>query len=307
MDASVEQSIVNLLGMANTTPALRAALLEVLAGMPDAMVELDATDPAGRPSYRITVTTFGGPTVHELYVDPATHELLAHVQTTGDGALWGEEVLLASGLADSTGAAPATSVVPAPVRLPEVTDGRARATGRAEPDGLADSAGVAGAFELGRDLAEHAVHEPPGVLGRELLRGADGLVDRGAGRDVAGEDQLEGGDPQDRPVDRGHPVDPPSLRDRADGAVDLLEVLGRPLDELAGVGRDLAAGRLPRGEHGGAVGVGHVRLVQDVEGEAPGLAPRRLAAHFTRSMYAPERVSTLTRSPSSTNSGTCAT
>jgi hypothetical protein len=121
MDASVEQSIVNLLGMANTTPALRAALLEVLAGMPDAIIELDATDPAGRPAYRITVTTFGGPTVHELYVDPATHELLAHVQTGSDGTLWFELVLESAGVTDGTSDAATESVVPPPIALPEVS------------------------------------------------------------------------------------------------------------------------------------------------------------------------------------------
>ncbi len=121
-DASVEQSIVNLLSMPNTTPALRAGLLEVLAEMPDATVELAATDPAGRPAYRITVTTFGGPTVHELYVDPATHELLAHVQTGRDGTLVEEFVLEAAGVANGTVDPAAESVVPAPVSLPEVDD-----------------------------------------------------------------------------------------------------------------------------------------------------------------------------------------
>jgi hypothetical protein len=117
-DASVEQSIVNLLSMPNTTPALRAALLEVLAGLPDVRVELDATDPVGRPAYRLTVTTFGGPLVHELYVDPATHELLAHVQRSQDGAAWDEVVLIDAGVAASTEDRPATSVVPGPVVSP---------------------------------------------------------------------------------------------------------------------------------------------------------------------------------------------
>jgi hypothetical protein len=123
MDASVEQSIVNLLAMPNATPALRAALLEVLAGMPDVTLELSATDPVGRPAYLVLVTTFGGPTVNRLYVDPATHELLARVAASPDGGeVWETWILEEAGIADGVDSAPGTSVVLAPISDPSPGD-----------------------------------------------------------------------------------------------------------------------------------------------------------------------------------------
>jgi hypothetical protein len=114
MDASVEQSMVNLLAMPNTTPALRAGLLEVLAGMPDVSVDLHSTDPVGRPAYLLEVTTFGGPTVNELYVDPGTHGLLAHIEATIQGDVFGAWILHSAGVTNGTDGAPQTSTVPAP-------------------------------------------------------------------------------------------------------------------------------------------------------------------------------------------------
>lgn len=131
-DASVEQSIVNLLDMPNVTPALRAGLLEVVAEMPDVTVDMEATDPVGRPAYLITVTTFGGPTVHELYVDPRTHELLAHVQTGVQGDLIEEVVVETVGIADSTRVPASQSAIPAPSD-PVAVPGPAGATGTKAP------------------------------------------------------------------------------------------------------------------------------------------------------------------------------
>ena len=60
--------------------------------------------------------------------------------------------------------------------------------------------------------------------------------------------------------------------------------------------RHVAVGLAPRRQHVRRAPARDVGLVQDVDREAPGVAPRT-STYFTRSMYAPERVSTLTARP----------
>jgi hypothetical protein len=135
-----------------------------------------------------------------------------------------------------------------------------------------------------RDVAEDPVHEPAGVLGGQLLCRLHRLVDGCAGRRVGLMEQFEAGDPKDRPVERGHPVDRPLLRGAFQELVDLGPVRRNALHELAGEGVDRLAGELPLVPDAVGVRASHVRLVQDVEGLAPGLPPRGHGPHFTRSM-----------------------
>src|SRR5918996_572450 len=111
--------------------------------------------------------------------------------------------------------------------------------------------------------------------------------------------------PEDRPVQRGHPGDGPSLRALLEEEVDLGEMGLDALHELGRERRHHPSGLSPLRQDEAGVGVGQVRLVEDVDRRPAGLATRGHA--FTRSMYSPDRVSTFTRSPSPTKSGTCTT
>jgi hypothetical protein len=106
----------------NMTPSVRAAVLEMAANLQSSQVDLTATDPGGRPAYRISVTQGG--TLKELFVDPSTHELLAE-RNVRDGHLLWLYVEEAAGVADSTSAAPSQSSVPPPVTQPHVGIGGA--------------------------------------------------------------------------------------------------------------------------------------------------------------------------------------
>jgi hypothetical protein len=101
------RSIANLLAdpaaYGDTTPALRAALAEVAAGLPMATVHTGATDPAGRPAIRIRVHAFQA--VTDLFIDPASHDLLSVVDTMGDGWV-GTYTVLRAGVTDSTDVMP---------------------------------------------------------------------------------------------------------------------------------------------------------------------------------------------------------
>jgi 3-deoxy-D-arabino-heptulosonate 7-phosphate (DAHP) synthase class II len=82
---------------------LQAALAEVAAGLPMASVDATALDPAGRPAIRIRVHAFQA--VSDVFVDPASHDLLAVVDTYEDGWV-GTYTVLRAGAADSTTALP---------------------------------------------------------------------------------------------------------------------------------------------------------------------------------------------------------
>jgi len=58
----------------NTTPALRAAMLQVLASLPMVTVDNQATDPFGRPAVALRFVTDGGHVT--VYVDPVSHDFL---------------------------------------------------------------------------------------------------------------------------------------------------------------------------------------------------------------------------------------
>ena len=118
-EARIWRAAENLLLQPNATPALRAVLLDVLAGLSFASVNLDATDPVGRPAYRIAVVdaTNGASGVeHAYFADPATHELLAYAEVDlRTEAIWYLTVVVGSGVTSSTDEQPAASIVPSPV------------------------------------------------------------------------------------------------------------------------------------------------------------------------------------------------
>ena len=68
----------------NSTPALRASLLEVLATVPMVRVDERAIDPAGRDAIALRFFAYEQDVV--VFVDPATHDFLAMTGTYRDGA-----------------------------------------------------------------------------------------------------------------------------------------------------------------------------------------------------------------------------
>src|SRR5688572_363172 len=156
--------------------------------------------------------------------------------------------------------------------------------------------------ELLTDAAEHAVDEAAGVVGGIALGQVDRLADGDAEGDVGPPAELIDGDAQEVAVDDRHPVDRPAIGELGDDGVDFVAVVFHAPGQLNGVGgggdgelEEQVVDRRPA----------HVELVTQREGPLPGVSP--CAGHQTRVRYSPVRVSTLTRSPVSTNSGTWTT
>ena len=63
----------------NAQPSLQAALFEVASTWTGMQVDTQATDPAGRPAIRLSISTESQP--HEWYFDPGTRQLFAIVET----------------------------------------------------------------------------------------------------------------------------------------------------------------------------------------------------------------------------------
>ncbi len=105
----------------NVPLAVRAALVEIIAGVAFADVDLGATDPVGRPAYRIRVVEAhegSAGIAHDYFVDPATHLLLASAVT--DIAVdrpWTIEIVVEIGVTSSTDST-SPSVIPIPVSEP---------------------------------------------------------------------------------------------------------------------------------------------------------------------------------------------
>ncbi|MBI2237306.1 MAG: cupredoxin domain-containing protein [Actinobacteria bacterium] len=106
------------------TPAVRAALLDVAAGLQGSHVLTDVSDPVGRPAHEIEFGNWGGDIIERLYVDPTTHELLAWTMAAATGDQPFEYfVVQGAGVVDSTEVAPAEQdgSIPWPVQpLPMV-------------------------------------------------------------------------------------------------------------------------------------------------------------------------------------------
>ena len=157
---------------------------------------------------------------------------------------------------------------------------------------------------LGGDRRQDTVHEPPAVVGREPLGQLDGLVDDDRERDVGACHQLVGGQPHHAQIDHGHPPEWPVAGLVGDRRVDLGEVRGDPDHQVGGHRIGVDHLQIDRGRRVDALGLG---LVQQVERPLAGVRTCVWSVHQTRVMYSPVRVSTLTLSPVSTNSGTCRT
>lgn len=101
-DGQLWRAITDLLQDPHVTPSVRAALLDVAASLQGSHTETDATDPFGRPAHIITFGNWGGEVPERLYVDPATHELLAWTATSNVGDGFRVFVVQDAGAVDST-------------------------------------------------------------------------------------------------------------------------------------------------------------------------------------------------------------
>src|SRR5581483_2860860 len=137
------------------------------------------------------------------------------------------------------------------------------------------------------DAVEDPVDEPSGLAGRILLREGDGLVDHGAGRDVA-RVELVDRDAQDVPLDRAEPVGRPAgLGGRlGDAPVELGRVADDRVGDRARVLVDLALVQLA------GRALGHVPLVEERERGLAGLPAAD--RHHTRSSIATSTAETVT-------------
>jgi len=130
-DGRMWRAITDLLADPHTTPTIRAALLEVAAGLRGSHLETDVVDPVGRPAHVIVFGNWGGDLVERLYVDPATHELLGWTKTAQSvGDLQEVFVVQSAGLASSTETAPdeSESSIPWPLGDPPQVQAVARPT-----------------------------------------------------------------------------------------------------------------------------------------------------------------------------------
>jgi hypothetical protein len=86
-DGRLWRAITDLLEEPRVTPAVRAALLDVAAGLQGSHVTVDSTDPFGRPAHIVEFGNWGGHILERLYVDPDSHELLCWTSSEATGAL----------------------------------------------------------------------------------------------------------------------------------------------------------------------------------------------------------------------------
>ncbi len=106
-DGQVWRAITDLLEDPHVTPAVRAALLDVAAGLQGAHVTTDTVDPFGRPAHVVEFGNWGGSMIERLYVDPATHELLVWTRSIASGdELFAYFVVQGAGVTDSTETGP---------------------------------------------------------------------------------------------------------------------------------------------------------------------------------------------------------
>jgi hypothetical protein len=84
--ASLWRAIAHLLEMPNAEPALRAALFEVAAGIPEVDVRRDVEDPVGRRAIALGMSVGDGDLT--VFFDPDTLQPLASVEDYGGDAVW---------------------------------------------------------------------------------------------------------------------------------------------------------------------------------------------------------------------------
>jgi hypothetical protein len=81
-DGQIWRAITDLLQDPHVTPRVRAALLDVAAGLQGARPGLGGIDPVGREADVVIFGNSGGELIERLYVDPASHDLLAITWTS---------------------------------------------------------------------------------------------------------------------------------------------------------------------------------------------------------------------------------
>ncbi|HYU93183.1 MAG TPA: hypothetical protein VEN95_06875 [Actinomycetota bacterium] len=81
-DGQMWRAITDLLEDPHVTPSVRAALLDVAAGLQGARLEVGGVDPVGREADVVIFGNWGGELIERLYVDPASHDLLAITWTS---------------------------------------------------------------------------------------------------------------------------------------------------------------------------------------------------------------------------------
>ncbi|MGH2529005.1 MAG: hypothetical protein ACRDH0_06720 [Actinomycetota bacterium] len=116
-DGRMWRAITDLLEDPHVTPTVRAALLDVAAGLQGARVTTDGVDPVGRPAIVISFGNWGGELIERLFVDPVNHELLAMTTTSEiSDEPFRYYVVEVAGVARSLQSVPETSSIPAPLR-----------------------------------------------------------------------------------------------------------------------------------------------------------------------------------------------
>jgi len=81
-DGQMWRAITDLIQNPHVTPTVRAALLDVAAGLQGARLEVGGVDPVGRKADVVVFGNLGGELIERLYVDPASHDLLAITWTS---------------------------------------------------------------------------------------------------------------------------------------------------------------------------------------------------------------------------------
>jgi hypothetical protein len=95
------RSVQNMLEQGTATPALRAAIFEVTAGLDGVQERAGVTDPVGRPAISLSVplAQYQGGCTDTMWFDPDTHVLLA---SNGDLGCSPSLIIVAGGIVDST-------------------------------------------------------------------------------------------------------------------------------------------------------------------------------------------------------------
>lgn len=94
------RSIGELLDEPDVTPAQKAALFQVAAGLDGMQVTQDTTDPAGRPAILLSIETEYA--LHEWWFDPQSEQLLALRDTQDGHDRGGATIVQSAGIANST-------------------------------------------------------------------------------------------------------------------------------------------------------------------------------------------------------------
>jgi hypothetical protein len=112
-DGRMWRAITDLLEDPHVTPTVRAALLQVAAGLQGSHVMLDRIDPVGRPAYVIEMGSDDGSWIERLYVDPGSHDFLGSAwNRAGEDRPYKVWLVEMAGVADSAGEDPSETSIP---------------------------------------------------------------------------------------------------------------------------------------------------------------------------------------------------